>query len=131
MTYFKFRELLRGGASVARVAHNHEVAGSIPAPVTISAAGQPGHGTSSPYTAPGAMPPIILSAAAAAAMFLVRRKSGPAPELAGHSCFLTGKLTKASCPRPARFFWPSVVRNRRAHRLAGWLSVSPQLRRMA
>jgi hypothetical protein len=31
-------KFLRGGAGVARVAHNHEVAGSSPAPVTNSKA---------------------------------------------------------------------------------------------
>lgn len=34
-------DFARGGAVVARVAHNHEVAGSIPAPATTLAAGQP------------------------------------------------------------------------------------------
>lgn len=45
-----------------------------------------------------------------------------------------GPQTNEYCPRPfssclARFFVPAL-RNRRAHNLARWLSVSPQFRRL-
>lgn len=100
-------KLLRGGAAGARAAHNREVAGSTPAPVTSFRAVR---------NAPSA--PDLAGAFRA---LLPLRKN-------------TLDLAAASAPKPARFFSLRVRshgRNQRRHHLAFLLFFSPSLRRFA